>query len=183
MGIFDIFKPNIEKMKGQKNIKGLLKAFRHRDYYIRETAAQALGVIGDPIALEPLVKALGDAMVASAVALGKLKDPRAVEPLIAVLMEERMHADQTCDSTQIGNDIVRSVVIALGKIGDQHALKSLKGVLSSLKPKPEEFSLSPRIVSGHFGPSGDITGPKFRYITGPNVIGINVSSTNVRGGM
>jgi len=61
MGIFDkLFKPNVERLQEKKNVKGLIKALRHKDGYVREGAAGALGEIGDERAVEPLIRALKD---------------------------------------------------------------------------------------------------------------------------
>ena len=60
MGIFDrLFKPNVKRLKEEKNVKGLIKALRHKDGYVRRDAAEALGKIGEP-AVEPLIQALKD---------------------------------------------------------------------------------------------------------------------------
>lgn len=63
----------------------------------RQYAAQALGLIGDRSAAEPLVRLLNakdETIVhsAAAIALGRLKDERAIEPLCQVLAEERNHS-------------------------------------------------------------------------------------------
>jgi len=75
---------------GQESLEPLLGALRDgkkRD--MRVYAAQTLGLLGDPGAVEPLIKALDDtdAMVFQAVAkaLGMLRDQRAVKPLISKL--------------------------------------------------------------------------------------------------
>ncbi len=58
--------------------------------YRRSAAADALGSLGDPVAVPALVEALKDknyVSVCAAAALAKIRDPRAVEPLIAVLQD------------------------------------------------------------------------------------------------
>ena len=61
MGIFDgLFKPNVERLQEKKNVKGLIKALRHKDRRVRSEAAEALGEIGDKRAVEPLIQALKD---------------------------------------------------------------------------------------------------------------------------
>ena len=53
-----LFKPNIEALKKRKNIEGLIKALRNRDTFVQVDAAKALSEMGDPRAVEPLIKAL-----------------------------------------------------------------------------------------------------------------------------
>jgi len=53
-------KPDIEKMKANKDVEGLIKALKDEDKDVRWGAAAALGYIGDARALEPLTKALKD---------------------------------------------------------------------------------------------------------------------------
>ena len=57
---------------------------------MRKDAAQSLGEIGDPRAVQPLIVALKERFVGtvSATALGKIGDPRAVAPLISVLEDK-----------------------------------------------------------------------------------------------
>jgi len=54
-------------------------------------AAEALGKIGDPQAVEPLIAALKEGekwlRQGAAWALGKIRDPRAIEPLVAALKD------------------------------------------------------------------------------------------------
>lgn len=118
-------KPDVEKLKIQQNVQGLIKALRYRvkeanDVHIREVAAKALGDIGDKRAVEPLIDALNyQAPVARAAAeaLGQIGDPRAVPPLIDNLLKYK--------------DLdIESIVIALGKIGDQRAIKPLVSALT-----------------------------------------------------
>lgn len=94
--------PNVEKMKRKRNIKGLIKALGYeKEIRIRRDAAEALGEIGDPRALEPLIAALRDKdkslTLVAAEALGQIGDPRAIEPLISIfkdLIFENFSIDQ-----------------------------------------------------------------------------------------
>lgn len=52
--------PNIYKMKEKRNVKGLIKALRYKDDWVRRDAAEALGEIKDTRAVEPLINALKD---------------------------------------------------------------------------------------------------------------------------
>lgn len=82
----------------------------------RSGAARALGKIGDPRAVEPLIVALKDEayMVRSgaASALGEISDPRAVDPLIEALSDDEWV-------------VLGSVATALGEIGDPKAVDPL----------------------------------------------------------
>ncbi|RMF83541.1 MAG: NACHT domain-containing protein, partial [Nitrospirae bacterium] len=79
-------------------------------------AAEALGKLGDPRAVEPLLQALGDesrgVRRAAAEALGKLGDPRAVEPLLQALGDRY-------------SDVRLAAAEALGKLGDPRAVEPL----------------------------------------------------------
>ena len=91
MGLFG--PPNVEKLKGKRDLKGLIKALRYkRDGGVRSSAAEALGEIGDARAVEPLCAALRDKDVdvreAAAEALGKIGDARAAVPLRSALGDE-----------------------------------------------------------------------------------------------
>ena len=58
-----LFKPNIEKLKARKDVKELIRALGNSDWYVRASAACALGEIGDARAVEPLIKALGLSLI------------------------------------------------------------------------------------------------------------------------
>jgi HEAT repeat protein len=87
----------------------------------RKAAAEALGKIGDPRAVEPLIASLRDAdesvRSAAASALGDIGDARAVEPLIVDLKDEV-------------SDVHRAAAEALGQIGDARAWEPLIGALT-----------------------------------------------------
>lgn len=70
-------KPDIVEMRDRCDVKGLIKALKHKDKWVRSGAADALGTIGDNRAVEPLTKALkdedGDVQKAAATAFAKIK--------------------------------------------------------------------------------------------------------------
>ena len=81
--------PNIEKLKARRDVKGLIKALRDKDWKIGQQAAQALGELRDPRAVDALtqeVKRNRQYVTSAAVdALVKIGDPRAIAPLVAAL--------------------------------------------------------------------------------------------------
>jgi len=108
--------PNVEKMRQKKDVKGLIKALvDEKDSDVRGNAAIALRNIGDSRAVEPLIRALGDAdsyvRQNAAEALGKIGEPT-VEPLIRTLIEG-------------SNDVRGNAAQALGTIGDSRAVEPL----------------------------------------------------------
>ncbi|OEU68359.1 MAG: hypothetical protein BBJ57_10405 [Desulfobacterales bacterium PC51MH44] len=151
MSFFNLFKPNIEKLKTKQKVDGLIKALQYKkDWSVRNSAAEALGEISDPRAVDPLIKALKDdkEAVRSAAAtalreigweyIGKdwiyyliaLKDwnklikmgESAIEPLIEVLQDE--------DSFALHPESIK----ALGTIKDKRAVEPLIEVLQAKKP-------------------------------------------------
>ena len=93
MGIFGLSKPDVEKMKAKKDVKGLIKALKYKkESSVRCAAAEALGKIGYAGAVESLVQVLNDeerdVRSEAAKALGKIKEERAVEPLIQALKDK-----------------------------------------------------------------------------------------------
>jgi|WetSurMetagenome_2_1015567.scaffolds.fasta_scaffold644508_2 hypothetical protein len=57
MGLFG--PPDVAKMKAKRDVLGLIKALRYqKDAGVRQAAARALGELGDPRAIEPLVAQL-----------------------------------------------------------------------------------------------------------------------------
>lgn len=82
--------PNVEKLKAKRNVKGLIRALTHEDAAIRLDAAKALGELGDPRAVDPLVALIvsetySSVQRAAAIALGALESEEAVPKLMAGL--------------------------------------------------------------------------------------------------
>ena len=90
--------PDVGKLRDNRDVARLIKALRYRQgsqegVKVRAAAAEALGQLGDPHAVEPLVAALrdefGQVCAAAAEALGLIGDPQSAEPLIAALQRKK----------------------------------------------------------------------------------------------
>ena len=107
---------NIEELKANKYVEGLINALKDKDPIVRGDAAEVLGKIGDSRAVEPLIEALKDIVQFIAIeSLGKIGEP-AVEPLIKALKNK---------DTLIRSGAAR----ALGKIRDKRAVEPLTEAL------------------------------------------------------
>ena len=107
---------DIEKMKAENDIRGLIKLLDHQKHDLQWRAADALGTMGEQ-ACDPLLKLLTfpkkHVRIGAIEALGDIGIPRSVEPL--------MHTLLTDDSLE-----VRWVAaVALGEIGDRRAIPPL----------------------------------------------------------
>jgi HEAT repeat protein len=115
-------RPNVQELKSQGDVDGLIEALSYQDDpNIRLAAASALGRVGAPEAVDPLVEALDDQQNVTemaALSLGEIGDPRAVEPLISTLEQDDW-------------EVRSSVAKALGKIGDERAVPSLVNLLEN----------------------------------------------------
>jgi serine/threonine protein kinase len=93
---------------------------------VRQEAAEALGKLGNPQAIEPLIAALKDehewVRHLAAEALGKLGDLRAVEPLIAVLEDKYERVQEAASS-------------ALDKLGGPRVVEPLIATLTNEEAK------------------------------------------------
>jgi HEAT repeat protein len=115
----------IMRLPHERAVTLLIEAVRLSSYSkVRETAARALGDLGDLRAVDPLIERYlqpgfgpWDELCAVVEALGKLGDPRAVE---ALTTEISLHNDWT------GRHLV---IEALAKIGDPRAIEPLIGTL------------------------------------------------------
>ncbi len=91
MGFFEnLGELNVKLLKRRRDVDGLIKVLQTGAHpESREEAAEALGEIRDPKAVDPLIGALKDrdheVREEAAEALGKIGDRRAAEPLNALL--------------------------------------------------------------------------------------------------
>ena len=102
---------------GERALPELVTALTKADDHTASWACQALGRIGDKVAVNPLIRALQreDMVRANAAdALGKLGDTKAVEPLMNAL-------EEALDEGHIGLTIIG----ALGDLGDRRAASAL----------------------------------------------------------
>jgi len=148
MNIFNLFKPDIEKLKAKKKVNPLIKALHYKkDCNVRKSAAEALEAIGwEPIngegiyylialndwkklihlgtsAVEPLLEVLQDENSSTLhreciKALGEIRDKRAVEPLLEALQNKEI-------------SLREEAVKALGQMGDSTVVKPLISVLQN----------------------------------------------------
>lgn len=133
-------------------VSQLITALKDSDYHIRQNAAQELGKLRDPRAIEPLIVALRDEYFPvrnrAAFALGNIKDPGSVELLLAVLkgpdfdsrngaatalgiIKDPRTVDPLIVDLKDANAHVRDCATsALGWIGDARAVEPLLVALS-----------------------------------------------------
>lgn len=98
-----LFKINIEKLAAKKNVKGLIKALKNKDFLIQRAAIVALGNIDDKSITNHLIEKMEDVKVS------KKRDPM-------------NRYDIVTDETKF---LRMAAAEALGKIGDDSAIKSL----------------------------------------------------------
>ncbi len=131
------FKPNVDKLKEKGDVRGLIKALKHKDVSIRRNAAKALGDLKASDAIDALIKALSDEDVGVRIevarALGKLKDSKAIEPLLEVVRKDE------------SLDVKIEAAKALKEIGYSKATELLVGLVSQSLKIPKE--MAEKIVS------------------------------------
>ncbi len=87
--------PDVERLRRKRKVPALIEALNFVDDQIRAGAAAALGDIGDPRAVEPLIIAMRDPWSpavrrAAAESLGRFRDARAIPHLVATLGDDWM---------------------------------------------------------------------------------------------
>jgi HEAT repeat protein/Fe-S cluster biogenesis protein NfuA len=150
--MFGLFGPNIEKMRQDSDVVGLIALLNHKKQKTREKAAQALAAIGPP-AVKPLIAVLQseDQYTCNYAAwtLGVIGDDRAVEPLVEALNDTRrslrrnvarallVMADPRAIDPLISAledpclEVRRLAVRALGSFGGARAVEALLNYQSS----------------------------------------------------
>ena len=128
--------PNIAQLEAKRDIQGLIKALAYKDAGVKIAAADALGPLGDPMAVEPLAALVKDEDAgvrrAAVRALSARGGVRVVEPLIAALDDHdpgvRSVAAQAVYRrmmTDPDQDARRETATALGRIKAADAVDSL----------------------------------------------------------
>jgi HEAT repeat protein len=81
MGVLDLLQPKVTR---------LVRRLHDPHWLVRAKAAEDLGRMRDPVALEGLIQALNDeekqVRIRAAEGLGKIGDPKAIEPLVAAMV-------------------------------------------------------------------------------------------------
>ena len=140
--------------KAPKAVVPLINALSSNDADARETAAHALGLLGDKQAVGPLIETLSDINTnvrrKTAEVLGRLGDTRAVDPLIKALSHSHSGVREAAAKAlgQLGDKrtvdpliaalskrdddsaVLWSAAKALGRLGDKRAVDPLIGTLS-----------------------------------------------------
>ena len=138
----------------------------HEDNDVREAAAEALGTLGDPRAVEPLIAALqdenSDVRRAAAEVLGEVGDSRAMEPLIATLRDEADGVREAAAQAlgEIGEPAVGPLIAALRDEDSAvrpvaiHVLGVIWGLPEVSRLADEDLSVR-RAAAGALGELGD----------------------------
>jgi len=118
MGFWEFLKlkkPDISRLREQKDISGLVRALKHKDFDIQWQAAEALSMLGTE-AVDHLISSLRelnrDTRIGVIEALGEIKNKRAAPALVHLLGDESI-------------EIRWASALALGEIGDPRAMKYL----------------------------------------------------------
>lgn len=138
--------PDIKKLAARGKVDALVKALTHPDAKIRSEAAEALGKLRDPRAIEPLVAACGDDVLdvrhSAMWALGNIGEPAAIPALVAFMREGSDRASWALAA--IGEPAVDPLlevlaadhgrhaglaIRALGRIGDARAAAPIAAYL------------------------------------------------------
>jgi HEAT repeat protein len=128
--------PNIAQLEAKRDIQGLIKALAYKEAGVRIAAADALGPIRDPLAVEPLADLVKDedaAVRRAAVrALSARGGVRVVEPLMLALADRdggvrgaAAHAVYRRLMTDPDQDARRETAAALGRIKPHDAVEPL----------------------------------------------------------
>lgn len=90
------WRPYYNLFQEKKDVAGLIKVLKVEKYWFaRKKTAEALGTMGDPKAVEPLLAALkdenGDVRWKAVIALGEIGDKRAIDSLSETLEHEESY--------------------------------------------------------------------------------------------
>lgn len=130
---------------GTLAVEPLLEKMAHEIWFVRTSAIQTLGKIGDIEALKPLLTALEDrdrdVRKEAVLALGKIGDMQAVEPLVFAL--ENGFRDVRAAAAQ-----------ALGELGDLYATEGLQ--IALVEDEAQEVRAAAALSLAHLGDTGNL---------------------------
>jgi HEAT repeat protein len=115
-------------------------------------AAEALGPLGDPRAVEPLVKALGDrnweVREAAVLALGHYRDARAVDPIVALLSDPDREVREAAARVleQIGDPRAVGPLVLTLKDAEDTVRQAAGRALTALDPNWESSDAARAVV-------------------------------------
>jgi HEAT repeat protein len=156
----------LRKVKEPRVINALISALNDRSEIVANNAAEALGEIGDPSAVKPLIEKLGDERIKqnAAKALGEIGDIRALRPLIVAYKESDRYSqldfalqmfkvDQAveCFIEALDSDIIglrSTAAYILWSIGDVRAVEPL---ITALYDGDEYLSIHAILALTHIG--------------------------------
>lgn len=151
--------------KGKK--EKLIRALRHSQAEVRESAAKALGELGKEEAVIPLIVAMDDwnidVRTAAIEALGQIGDARAVDPLARAIREKSLQKKALMSLIQIGRPSIKSLaellpesprevklqmINAMGRIGGKSAIEPL---VNCLRERDRELQDAAAVALVHIG--------------------------------
>ncbi len=150
-----LFKPDIEKMKKNKNIRGLEKALNNKDPVIRRKAIEAIGKIDSRGAIDALVKYTGikdDAIKSTLISTLALKasDARTGDPFEYIknkakksLIDMGLEAVESLIDLYIRGYgekmVIKEIISGIGKSEIGSIIDSLKRKISYFVSYPDKF--------------------------------------------
>ena len=143
-------RPNIAKLREQRDEAGLVAALEDKDPAIREAAANALKRVAGPDAVQPLRSALQD-------------QSRSVRLAVVATLENMEATDPLVDALGDKDSRVRaSAAKSLANVGDTAAIEPLIGQFDDEDPKARTAAIvalesfdDPRVVEALGGALGD----------------------------
>jgi HEAT repeat protein len=175
--------PDVEKLKTKRDVNGLIKALNHplinHTCHLNLEAAKALGQLGDPLAVQPLIDNLQrsgfDVMrEAAAIALGLIGDAQATQALIRATKDTSPKVRKAAAQAlgKIGSTLATEVLInalqdkfpevqeqalqAIREIGDVRAIKPLAAVYGDSKKYEGKFRVAASQVAQEIATSGKV---------------------------
>jgi HEAT repeat protein len=131
-GCVKMAKPDIEKMKAERDVEGLIKALNDKYWVVREKAVLALGYIGymgDPRAVKPLTRALRDkdyrVRGKAAEVLGEMVDASLIKSFIQALKDKEGSTSR----------FAKKALVKIGKPAVEPLIKALKDKYWAVREK------------------------------------------------